>query len=365
MHKDAPPAAALLGYGRFGRAFASLLLDAGIKVTAYDPRAEIPAALRAGDLGALAAAADVVFAAVPVAATEEALAALRPHLRARHLVLDVASIKHGPVAAMTEVLGRDIPWAATHPLFGPMSVARGERPLQAVVCPNPLHPQAHKRARALYERAGCSVIEETADQHDRVMADTHALAFFVAKGMLEIGAHEDVAFAPPSFKAMTQTIDAVRSDAGHLFYAIARGNPHAEASRARLLDALTRIHRKIAETPDAGEQSRKELSIPSPAGPPPELKEMRELIDELDEQLISLLARRAQLAHHTARVKAGEGRAVRDPEREKSLLARRAEWAREYDLLPQEVLGVFDAILSFSRAEQRRWLAQHKEEGTA
>jgi len=85
---------------------------------------------------------------------------------------------------------------------------------------------------------------------------------------------------------------------------------------------------------------------------------MRELIDELDEQIISLLARRAQLAHHAARVKAGEGKPVRDPEREKSLLARREEWARGYDLLPAEVRAVFDAILDFSRAEQRRWLKQ-------
>ncbi len=360
MPPPAPKSVALRGYGRFGRAFASLLLDAGVKVAAYDPKADVPAELRAGGLAELAAAADCVIIAVPVESTRAALTALLPHLNARHLVLDVASVKHDPVAVMTELLGNAIPWAATHPLFGPMSITRGERPLKAVVCPNPLHPGAAARARALYESVGCAVVEEDADKHDRIMADTHALAFFVAKGMLETGADKPVTFAPPSFQAMAQTIDAVRSDAGHLFYPIAHGNPYAAAARERLLTALSRIHREIAEVPEAPADEPLALGIPEPAGPAPELREMRELIDELDEQIVALLARRAQLAYHAARVKSEEGKPVRDPEREKSLLGQRAERARDYDLLPDEVRRVFEAILGFSRAEQQRWLQRRE-----
>ena len=49
------------------------------------------------------------------------------------------------------------------------------------------------------------------------MAWTHALAFFVAKGMIDAGAGMEVPFAPPSFQAIARTIEIVRSDAGHLF----------------------------------------------------------------------------------------------------------------------------------------------------
>jgi len=347
---------ALLGYGRFGRALASLLLDGGIRVAAYDPKADIPKDQRVSDLAGLAARAEYVIAAVPVAATKTALAALRPHLTPKHIVLDVASVKHGPVAALTEVLGRDIPWAATHPLFGPMSIARGERPLRAVVCPNALHPGAAARARTLYESVGCVVVEEDSEEHDRIMAGTHALAFFVAKGMLETGAGAPLAFAPPSFQAMAQTIDAVSEDAGHLFYPIAHGNPFASAAREKLLDALARIHQEIKETPEAPEAVENKLGIPQPAGPAPELRETRDLIDELDLQLVDLLGRRIQLAYHAARVKSEAGRPLQDPVRERELLTRREEWAKERKLLPEEVRAVFESILNLSRAEQKKWL---------
>ena len=52
-----PPVAsvALLGYGRFDRALASLLLDRGIRVFAYDPKADIPKDQKVPDLAGLVA----------------------------------------------------------------------------------------------------------------------------------------------------------------------------------------------------------------------------------------------------------------------------------------------------------------------
>ncbi len=245
-----------------------------------------------------------------------------------------------------------------------MSIARGERPLRAVVCPNALHPDAAGRARSLYESVGCVVVEKDPEEHDRIMAGTHALAFFVAKGMLETGEGERLAFAPPSFQAMAQTIDAVSEDAGHLFYSIAHGNPFASQARGKLLDALTRIHREIEETPEPPEAAGDKLRIPQPAGPAPELRETRELIDELDLQLVDLLGQRIQLAYHAARVKSEEGRPLQDPARERELLAQREEWARERELLPAEVRAVFKSILDLSRTEQANWLKQREKAKT-
>src|SRR5690348_4956588 len=88
-----------------------------------------------------------IVLALPIAEIADATRALRPSLEPRHLVIDVASVKHGPVRILTEILGRDVPWIATHPLFGPTSIALGERPLVTVVCPNPLHETAAHRAR--------------------------------------------------------------------------------------------------------------------------------------------------------------------------------------------------------------------------
>lgn len=242
----------IVGYGRFGRALADLADRAGIDWAASD-RHNPPTTDRAAPTGAdLASRARIIVMCVPVPALERALADLRPHLTPDHLVLDVGSVKSWPREVMARLLGRDIPWCATHPLFGPVSLARNERPLRVIVCPDATQPESARRARELFERLGCEVTEQAADAHDRLMADTHALAFFVARAMLDIGAGQGTELVPPSFRAMAQTVDTVRGDAGHLFSLIQLGNPHAAAARRRLIDALEAIDTELREAADRG-----------------------------------------------------------------------------------------------------------------
>lgn len=190
---------AILGYGRFGRALAQLAQDGGLEISAYDPAAEVPVPLAAASPAQLVSGAYDVVLAVPTAETKNALLSLEPHLTSRHVVMDVGSVKCGAVQAMTEVLGHRVPWVATHPLFGSSSIALGERPLLAVVCPNTFHPQAANRARAFYEQLGCIVTEQDATEHDRAMARSHALAFFVAKALIDMGAGRGLPYTPPVF----------------------------------------------------------------------------------------------------------------------------------------------------------------------
>ena len=242
---------ALLGYGRFGAAFAELLLQAGYNVRAWDPHARIPGALAAASLNDAVDAAQWIVLAVPVPHMAETLRAVRPLLRAEQIVFDVGSVKMHPCAAMDELLGDAIPHVGTHPLFGPLSLSRGERPLRTVVCASARHPQAAERTRALFVGLGCEVIEQDPESHDRAMARTHALAFFIAKGLIDIGVDDGMPVAPPSFDGMKHMLAAVRGDAGHLFGAIQRENPFAAEARAELLAELDRIHRQLLA--DAGD----------------------------------------------------------------------------------------------------------------
>ena len=96
-----------LGHGRFGAALASLVRDAGLRVRALDPHAEIPAEERATSLAELTAEADVIVVAVPVARMHEAFVALRPHLAPGQIVIDVGSVKTVPARAMAEAWDDD------------------------------------------------------------------------------------------------------------------------------------------------------------------------------------------------------------------------------------------------------------------
>ncbi len=345
---------AILGYGRFGRALGELLETAGIGYRAMDPAANVPEPLRAGSIPELLTGAEYVVVAVPVPKMRAVLETLRPHLRAEQLVLDVGSVKVRPVRDMLDVLGTQVPWVGTHPLFGPLSLAMAERPLRVVVCPNPLHPDTASRASRFYERLGCEIVEQTPEGHDRVMAHTHALTFFVAKGMVDAGSGLNVPFAPASFKALSRTIEIVRSDAGHLFTAIQRENPFAAEARRHLLNALETIDRELESLPPEAELPEKpSLALPALESGLPELKETREHIDQLDRELVELLRRRAELAKRAIRAKAQAGQPVPDPTREEKVIASRRAWATELGLDPEGVEAIFRAVLRFSRRAQQ------------
>lgn len=348
---------ALVGHGRFGRALADLAEDAGLTVGAWDVAGEIPEQRRHGDLKSVVRSAKVVVLAVPVPVMRAVLETIAPDLSPMQLVIDVGSVKVRPVAAMAEVLGDRVPWIGTHPLFGPTSLALAERPLRVVICPNPIHPEAADRARAFYERIGCWTLTQDPHGHDKAMAETHALAFFIAKGMLDAGVDTKVPFAPPSFQAIARTVDVVRSDAGHLFAAICAENPHAHDARKRLLDALTAAHGLLGspESPAA-----RDMSIPAEALPilaplsqeGVELAETRDLIDDLDKDLVELLARRAELSRRARKAKQRMGQSMHDATREADLLSARRRLASDRGLDEESIEDVFRAVLRFSRRIQ-------------
>lgn len=346
----------ILGYGRFGRALGALLREAGHSYRAWDAVAgsspELPAESAAVSARHLAEDSDTLVLAVPVPALAGALRGLRPHLRADHLVFDVGSVKAGPCAVLEEQLGAAVPHAGTHPLFGPVSLARAERPLRVVLCPSAHHPAAALAVEKLFAGLGCEVLRQSPEDHDRVMATTHALTFFIAKGLLAVGAGAELPFTPPSFHAIARTLESVREDAGHLFAALQNQNPFAAGAREGLLEALAAIHQSLAEAVVSG--ADEQLSIPDLGSRSPALQEARDHIDALDQELVALLARRTELVLRAGRAKAELNLPVHDPERESAQLQARRAWAEASGLNAQGVEDVFRAVLRASRAAQGR-----------
>lgn len=349
---------ALQGFGRFGRALAGLVEGAGQTLSAWDPHAEIPPELKAPSVASLVAGADFIVVAVPVPMLPKALAQILPHVSPSQLVMDVGSVKVHPVEALERAFGERIPWVGTHPLFGPLSLTLAERPMRVIVCPNPKQPEAAPRARAFFERLGCEVFEQDAREHDRLMARTHALTFFVAKGMIDAGVGEDVPFAPASFQGILRSIEAVRSDAGHLFRAIQLENPYSADARQELLDALRKVDQALLHAPPENAEETfpadDGLTIPDLGARSPELRETRMHIDAIDREITGLLARRAALAARAAEAKSTLGHGIVDPAREAELRNARRTWAKELGLDPDSVDDVFQAILRFSRRLQRQ-----------
>ena len=335
----------LLGHGRFGAALAGLLSQAGYRWRAWDPHCEIPASHRAVEPDALVDDSELIILAVPVRALEPTLRRFGPRLQNGQQLLDVCSVKQEPCRLMHKILGATVGHAGCHPLFGPLSIARAD-PLRTIVCPNPHHPQTAEVARALFESLGSEVTMQDPETHDRLMAQTHVMAFFIARGLLDLGLREDLHWVPPSFAALAASIAAVRADSGHLFRTIQSENPYAAEARSSLIDALTQIDSGLGDTLVAQDISH-ERSIPDLGATASASLQAGDQLGQLDHELLVLLKRRLELA---ARIDAGTS--LKPTTSSVGIEVRRG-WASEIGLDAEEVESVFARVLAMQRKNSR------------
>ena len=121
------------------------------------------------------------------------------------------------------------------------------------------------------------------------------------------------------------------------------------------LDALEAIDRSLRETDPAREaEVTGPMSIPDLGARSPEIREVRDLIDDVDREILRLLSRRLLLARRAGRAKAEIGADVRDPHREARLLSDRRAWAEVMGLDPDEIAEIFQAVVQYSRRIQRQ-----------
>ncbi|BCB18897.1 prephenate dehydrogenase [Bosea sp. ANAM02] len=242
----------IMGFGAFGRLM-TRHLQSHFALRICDP-ASAPAADASGKglrpaTAAEVASCDLVILAVPVPAIPEAIAALRPHLRAGAIVLDVGSVKIGPARAMQAALPDDVEIIGTHPLFGPQSARNGLAGLKVALCP--IRGKSTPRIAAFLRHVlKLKVIVTTADAHDREVAMVQGLTHLIAKILVRMEPLPRT-MTTASFDLLMQATEMVRYDAPNVFMAIERANPHAKAVRDRFF-ALAEEMRLFLEHGDGG-----------------------------------------------------------------------------------------------------------------
>ncbi|HEV7260752.1 MAG TPA: prephenate dehydrogenase [Bosea sp. (in: a-proteobacteria)] len=224
----------LMGFGAFGQLMARHL-QPHLPLVVFDP--ERPATADTAGRGlvpggiAEVAACDIVILAVPVDILTDAIASLRPHLRAGTIVLDVGSVKIEPARQLLAGLPDQVEIIGSHPLFGPQSARNGIAGLKIALCPI-RSGNAGRIAAFLRHRLKLDVILTTPDAHDRDMAMVQGLTHLVAKILVGMGPLPR-RMTTRSFELLMQATEMVRHDAPAVFHAIERANPHARAVRER------------------------------------------------------------------------------------------------------------------------------------
>ena len=254
----------LLGFGAFGRLMARHL-QPHLPLVVFDPaRPPEPDPSGRGLMpGGIAevAACDIVILAVPVDAMADAIATLRPHLRAGAVVLDVGSVKIEPARQLLAGLPDHVEIIGTHPLFGPQSARNGIAGLKLALCPI-RSSSARRIAAFLRRRLKLDVILTTPDAHDRDMAMVQSLTHLVAKILIGMGPLPR-RMTTRSFELLMQATEMVRHDAPSVFHAIERANPHARAVRERF---FAHAH-EITAALDAAHDQPRPAAAANAAGP--------------------------------------------------------------------------------------------------
>ncbi|ATZ61617.2 MAG: prephenate dehydrogenase [Methanosarcinales archaeon Met12] len=225
------------GAGEMGQWFARFLMrqNYAVSITDIDPTAkEVAKKLGAGfveDASETAVDFDIVLVSVPIDVTEEVIRSIAPQMRAGSLLMDITSIKKGPMEAMKKA-PKGIELIGTHPMFGPMAPDLRRQTVILV----PVQGRSEHwlpNIRELFEENGAHVEILTAEEHDQIMAIVQGLTHFayiaigVTLNTLNFEVRESRRFMSPVYEIMVDFMGRILAQNPHL-YAMIQMNPEVK-----------------------------------------------------------------------------------------------------------------------------------------
>ncbi|MCZ7384497.1 MAG: prephenate dehydrogenase [Candidatus Methanoperedens sp.] len=230
------------GTGETGRFFAKFYKKHGFDVAIWGINKKKDIAQELGvqfadDLDKEIKSSDVVMISVPINITEKTIEEIAPKMRAGSLLMDITSIKKGPIEAMIKHTPPNVEILGSHPMFGPsIPDIRGQ-----IVIFTPIERRCGKWfpvIRNLYENNGAHIEIMDAVAHDKMMAVVQGLTHFA---YISIGAvfrelEFDVAnsrrFMSPMYDIMLDLVGRILGQNPYL-YAMIQMNPEvAKVHRA-------------------------------------------------------------------------------------------------------------------------------------
>lgn len=233
----------LVGYGHFG-VFLKALAER------YAPNLTLKVYSRSNAEDGLlffpleeVAACDAVVLTVPISAYEDNLLMLKPHLRDDTILVDVATVK----VFTTDIIRAVAPghrFIAMHPMFGPESYTKRHGDvagLRIVITDDALEEGQCQALISRLREIGFSVVETSADNHDRDLAETLFLTHYVGQ-VVAHGNFERTDIDSVSFGYLMDAVDSVRHDT-KLFEDVFRFNPYCR----KVVERFDRSERHVKE----------------------------------------------------------------------------------------------------------------------
>lgn len=229
----------IIGTGSFG-SFMVQKLSGDFEIRSYDPGAVSTHSFEE------VAQCDFVVLAIPLGAYEQVLLKLRPIMSKTSVVVDICSVKEKPASIVKQWLP-DQRILSVHPLFGPQSAADGFSGHTIIVCPEASDADVLTEAKVYFTSLGLKIVDMSLEEHDRQMADVHALTFFIARGLVEYGVGPKEVMAA-SYQKLIDLAELERHHSLELFKAIQTDNRFAAGSRHKFRKLLDTIDDELAKS---------------------------------------------------------------------------------------------------------------------
>jgi prephenate dehydrogenase len=223
----------IVGHGHFGQFLETLAERFFPDVTrkVYSRR-HVPDGARFFDLVEVSRC-DVVILCGAIAEYEEQVRAVVAHAPIETILVDVATVKkHTSQLCQKYCEGRH--FISTHPMFGPESYrkhAGNVTGFRIVVTDYSLPMDTYLQLKNMFAALGFIIIEMTADEHDRRLAETLFLTHYVGQSIVA-GGFTRTAIDTLSFQFLMDAVESVKGD-GALFRDVYRFNPYCRAVAER------------------------------------------------------------------------------------------------------------------------------------
>lgn len=240
----------IIGFGRFGKTLYRLLKD-DFQIQLFDNR---PSAFKNVILNARTKVSkdlksvynsDVVFYAVPISSFAEVIRSHFRYFRDNQLLIDVLSVKIHPQNVFKKQLFQSKTQAIlTHPMFGPDSSIDGFDDLSIMMNKFQASDENYLYWKEYFTKKGLLVVELTAEQHDRMAANSQGVTHFIGR-ILEDFNFEQTSIDTLGAKKLQEVRTQTCNDTWELFSDLQSYNPYTNKMRLKLGKSYNRLYNML------------------------------------------------------------------------------------------------------------------------
>lgn len=225
----------IVGFGRFGKILYKLIKDDFIVSTFDKNQKNIEEIYRS----------TVIFYAVPISNFEKVISSHRKYFKDYHILIDVLSVKMHPARVFKKYLkGTKTQALLTHPMFGPDSSKNGFEGLPIIMDKFMTDHKTYKYWKDYFQSKNLKVIELSAQQHDKLAANSQGLTHFIGR-LLDTYGIKKTSIDSLGAKKLLEVVGQTCNDTWQLFMDLQRFNPYTKQMRIKLGQTYDRIYNKL------------------------------------------------------------------------------------------------------------------------